>query len=69
LTLTGTGFEKGSVVVINGLREKTSPDKKSPATTLISKAVGRKISSGQSARLQVLNPNGRLSLAFNLTRS
>ncbi len=69
LTVTGSGFDPGAVVVINGVRQKTAAEKRNPTTVLKSKDAGKRLLSGQTARLQVLNPGGRLSPEFSLARS
>src|SRR5262245_58717551 len=53
LYVSGKDFEEGSVIVLEGEDQKTSNDVESPATLVIAKKAGKKITPGQQVRLQV----------------
>jgi beta-glucanase (GH16 family) len=52
LILTGQHFDSGSVVLMDGKKQKSSFDEGNP-TTLIGKKVARKIASGQTVKIKV----------------
>lgn len=65
LNITGSGFARGAVLVLNGKNQKI---KYQSATSLKGKKAGRKIAQGQTVRLQVRNPDGALSQELSFTR-
>ena len=61
--MVGENFVSGAVILLNGEEQKTRNDGQNPQTTLIGKKAGRKIKPGD--RVQVRNPDGTISEAFN----
>jgi hypothetical protein len=68
LVVSGSGFDQGAKILVNGLQQKTANDDQNPTTTLIGKKAGKKIKRGQTAMLQVRNSDGTLSNEFSFTR-
>jgi hypothetical protein len=68
LSVFGSGFDSGAKVLLNGESQKTSNDDQNPATALIARKSGNKITPGQTATLQVRNADGTLSNQFSFTR-
>jgi len=68
LFVTGSNFNLGAVVEINGNAQKTANDEQNPTTVLIAKKGGKKIDRGETATLTVLNPFGLRSAPFAFTR-
>ena len=68
LFVYGVNFRSGAVILLDGKKQKTTNDEQNPETVLIGKKAGKKISSGQSATLQVRNLDGRLSEPFSFMR-
>ena len=68
LLLYGERFERGTVILLDGEKQKTANDEQNPTTILIGRKAGKKIASGQTATLQVRNQDGRLSEPFTFTR-
>jgi hypothetical protein len=68
LLVTGHQFGLGSVLLVNGVDQKTLLDSANPGTTLIGKKVGKRIAVGQTVALQVRNAAGALSPQFMYTR-
>lgn len=62
LFVFGENFDPGAVILLNGEEQKTKDDAQNPQTSVIGKKVGKKIKAGD--KLQVRNPNGRLSQEF-----
>jgi hypothetical protein len=67
LKIFGERFDGGAVLLLNGVPQKTKNDVDSPATKLIAIKAGRKIRPGD--RLQVQNPDGKLSTEFVVPQS
>ena len=65
LDITGSGFDQGAVILLDGRQQKTVF---TSGTSLRGKKVGKKIAVGQSVTLQVRNSDGSLSQGFNYTR-
>jgi hypothetical protein len=67
LTVTGAHFLKGSVILINGVEQKTANVKGSIDISLVAKKAGKNLVSDEIVHLQVQNPDGLLSseLAFH----
>jgi hypothetical protein len=63
--VTGSGFERGTVILLDGAEQKT---KFQSTTALKGKKVGRNIAPGQTVRFQVRTPDGLLSQEFSFTR-
>jgi hypothetical protein len=57
-----------SVILVNGEEVVTKPDSNDPTRLLISKKGGKKIKAGQTATIQVRNPDGQLSNEVTYTR-
>lgn len=69
LIVTGKNFEMGAELLLNGSKQKkTQNDEDSPATRLVAKKSGKKISRGVPVTLQVKNPDGSVSDLFPFTR-
>ncbi|MCI0489287.1 MAG: SBBP repeat-containing protein, partial [Blastocatellia bacterium] len=65
LIVSGSEFERGAVILLNGEEQKT---KFKSATSLKGKKVALKIAPGAMVRLQVRNPDGTLSSEIVFTR-
>ena len=68
LIVVGENFDPDAVILINGEEQQTKNDDQNPQTTLIGKKASTRIASGESAKLQVRNPNGALSTEFIFTK-
>lgn len=68
LAVTGVNFSKGAVLFINWQRQRTESDKQAPASALRVNKIATIINPGQPVKLQVQNPDGRLSPPYNFTR-
>lgn len=69
LYVYGKNFENGAEVLMNDDKQKkTFNDELTPATVLIARKTGRNIAPGETVKLQVRNPDGRLSNALTYTR-
>ncbi len=66
LKVSGRGFDKNAVIVIDGKEQKTENNLLGPTSslTLKKKKITRKIKPGQSVTVQVRNSNGLLSQPF-----
>ena len=69
LIVTGEGFAKGAVILLNGDEQKTKNDETSASPVLIARKAGKSIAPGQSVVIQVRNPDGSLSNEFDFVRS
>ena len=69
LVVTGQSFDSGSILLVNGVDQKTLHDGVNPTTELIGKKVGKQIAVGQTVALQVRNAAGVLSPQFMFTRT
>ncbi len=67
LTVLGTNFDAGAIILLNGVPQKTISDSANPGTTLIGVKVGRLIRPGDSIRVQ--NASRFLSRDFVFTGS
>jgi hypothetical protein len=65
LIVTGTGFLKHAVIIVNGADVHT---KSASSTMLAAKKLGRQIVVGQTVSIQVRNPDGTLSNTIMFTR-
>jgi len=61
LIVTGTNFDEGAIILVDGERQRTKPDSDSPATLLIAKRAGSNIAEGSPSRITVKNPDGQIS--------
>ena len=68
LFVYGENFENGTVILMDGEKEKTANDDQNPTTILIGRKAGKRIAIGQTVVLQVRNPAGRLSEPFSFSR-
>ena len=68
LVVSGSGFDSGAEIMVNGLAVRTIADEQSPSTTLVGKKTGKKIAPGNSVTLQVRNSDGTLSNLFTFQR-
>jgi hypothetical protein len=68
LIVTGSGFDQGARVLINGQPQKTRNDDQGPTATLIAKKGGLQIDPGQGVVIRVQNSSGTLSNEFNFKR-
>ena len=68
LFVYGENFDSGTVILLDGEKQKTANDEQNPTTVLIGKKAGKKIAQAQTVTLQVRNPDGRLSEPFSFTR-
>ncbi|MGA9771168.1 MAG: hypothetical protein WBV94_19195 [Blastocatellia bacterium] len=66
LTVAGERFEQGASILLNGESQKTKNDDQNPQTLLIAKKSGKKARPG--VRLQVENPDGKLSPEFIISQ-
>lgn len=69
LFVVGENFDPGATLLINGEEQNTRNDDASPSTRLIAKNAGKRIPSGQTARIRVRNSDATLSNEFMFTRA
>lgn len=69
LFVGGENFNQGATLLINGDEQNTRNDDASPSTRLIGKKAGKRIPSGQTARIRVRNSDATLSNEFTFTRA
>ncbi|MFL6212262.1 MAG: IPT/TIG domain-containing protein [Blastocatellia bacterium] len=69
LFVFGENFAAGSVILVNGEERGTRNDEDNPPLLLIAKKGGKGIAVGQTVRVQVRTPDGKLSNEFTFTRS
>jgi hypothetical protein len=67
LLITGDNFDSGTVILLDGERQKTLRDL-ADLTTLTGKKLAKQIAPGQTVRLQVKNSNEVMSPVFTFTR-
>src|SRR4030095_349319 len=68
LIVSGFNFDDGTVVLVDGEKQKTSNDENSPSTLLVAKKAGKFIAAGQTVVLQVRKSDGTVSQGFSYTR-
>jgi len=70
LVVTGSGFDVGAVITVNGADQRTRNDNANPTTTLIGiKTIKRaRIAPGDMVVVQVRDSNGSLSNEVSYTR-
>jgi hypothetical protein len=69
LIVSGSGFDRGATILVNGSPQRTRNDDQDPGTVLIGKKLASLIAAGQTVTLQVRNSDGILSGEFRFTRS
>jgi hypothetical protein len=69
MLVSGSGFDSGAVILLNGSDIRTLADEQSPSTTLIGKKAAKKITPGAAVTLQVRNSDGTLSNLFTFQRT
>ena len=68
LSVTGDGFDRGAVILIDGVEQRTRNDETKPATVLIGKKAAKNIATGQRVSIRVRNSDGLLSESFSFAR-
>jgi hypothetical protein len=66
--VAGFNFDDGTVLLVNGEKQKTRNDDDDPGTQLIAKKAGKFVAPGQTVTLQVRKSDGTLSEGFSFTR-
>jgi photosystem II stability/assembly factor-like uncharacterized protein len=69
LIVTGDGFDRGAVILIDGVEQRSRNDESKPGTVLIAKKAAKNIAPGQRVSIRVRNSDGLLSESFSFTRS
>lgn len=68
LIVTGAGFDRRAVILVDGAELRTRNDESRPATILIGKKAAKSIAPGQKVSIQVRNADGMLSEPFDFAR-
>lgn len=69
LLVSGTDFDSGAVILVDGQKQKTIARETEVGTVvLVGKKVGKRIKPGQTVMLQVQNSDGQISLTTPFTR-
>ncbi len=68
LQITGSNFDKKSVVFINWKQVKPSVGKQNPIDSLLVKKIAKSIGTAKKITLQVQNPEGKLSSEYTFAR-
>ena len=68
LFVAGFNFDDGTVVLVDGDKQKTRNDEENPGMRLIAKKAGNFISPGHTVTLQVRKSDGTESESFSFTR-
>lgn len=68
LFVYGESFASGTVILMDGEKQKTANDDQNPTMILIGKKAGKRIANGQTVILQARTPNGTLSEPFSFSR-
>ena len=68
LIVAGEGFDRGAVILIDGVEQRTRNEEANPATILIGKKAAKNIAPGQQVSLQVRNADGLRSETFSFVR-
>jgi photosystem II stability/assembly factor-like uncharacterized protein len=61
LVVSGVNFDKGAVILLDGIEQQTKNHKALPGAILIGKKAGRKVGNNPGLKIQVRNPDGNLS--------
>jgi hypothetical protein len=69
LIVTGAGFLKHAVIIVNGADVHTKSVEGAISTMLVAKKLGKQIVVGQTVTIQVRNPDGALSNTIMFTRT
>lgn len=67
LLITGQGFDSATVILVDGIKQKTSVDEQN-ISTLTGKKLAKKIDSGQTVKLQVRNSDNLVSTEYSFTK-
>lgn len=68
LIVTGKDFDRGAVILVNGIQQKTTNDESNPTTMLIAKKAAKQIARDQDVNIQVRNTDGTSSAPFLFRR-
>jgi hypothetical protein len=68
LFVAGENFELGSVIILDGEKQKTIADPQTPESLLIGKKAGKKVRPGGTVMIQVRWPNGTISEPIEFKR-
>ncbi len=68
LIVTGSEFDAGARILVDGQSQKTANDAENPSSVLIAKKAGKRIARGQRVILRVRNSDGALSSEFSFMR-
>ena len=66
--MTGSGFDEGAKIFVDGEKQKTKADDLTPTSALVGKKSAKKIARGQTVTVQVRNSDGSSSNEFTFTR-
>jgi hypothetical protein len=69
LFVFGENFPAGSMILVDGVEKGTHNDEDNLPLLLIAKKGGKGIAVGQTVRVQVRTPDGKLSTEFAFTRA
>jgi hypothetical protein len=61
LMVSGSGFDDGAKILVDGEKQKTANDEANPESVLIGKKAGKFIAPGSTVTIQVRNSNGLIS--------
>src|SRR5262245_48485180 len=68
LIVSGFNFDEGTVVLVDGEKQKTRNDEENPSMLLIAKKAAKFIAPGQTVTLQVRKSDGNVSEGFTFTK-
>jgi hypothetical protein len=68
LIVSGSGFDDGAKILVDGEKQKTANDEANPDGILIGKKAGKFITAGSTVTIQVRNSNGSVSNSLLFTR-
>ncbi|PYT10070.1 MAG: hypothetical protein DMF60_01265, partial [Acidobacteria bacterium] len=68
LIVTGEGFDRGAVILVDGVEQRTRNDESKPATVLIGKKAAKSVAPGLRVIIRVRNSDGLVSDSFSFTR-
>ncbi len=68
LVVTGSGFDAGAVILVDGAVIATRNNTANPSTVLVAPKAAKSIARGQTVTLQVQNSNGAVSNEFAFAR-
>lgn len=64
LVVVGKNFDEGTVILVDGIQQKTEPDPYNPTLILISRKAKKRLVSDQIVEVQLRNGDGALSQQF-----